>query len=257
MAASAAVAARLGARGIDLNFGCPAKRVNDHDGGASILRCPQRAELITRAVRDAVPCGVPVSVKIRLGWADAEAVVELAQRIERGGATWLTIHGRTKAQMYVPPVDYAAIGRARRSVRIPVVANGDLASPADVARCTALSGIDSAFMLGRPSLARPWLFRTLRGQAAPGLHGELPQVLLRYARIIERAGCTPDHALRRLKQWLSLAMRSAPEVRPLFEIVKVQSRLRDAQHALGRQADLVSLRCGASTHPMRAPGPCG
>ncbi len=247
MAASAVVAARLGARGIDLNFGCPARRVNNHDGGASILRSPERAELITRAVRDAVPGEIPVSVKIRLGWADSESVVELAQRVERGGAAWLTIHGRTKQQMYMPPVDYAAIGRARRSVQIPVVANGDLASRADVARCTALSGIDSAFMLGRATLARPWLFRALRGQPVSGAPGELAQVLLRYAAIIEQAGYPPEHALRRLKQWLSLATAAAPEVRPLFEVVKVQRTLREAQHALFARGQLSGSTC---------PSPC-
>src|SRR6185436_10216414 len=113
MAAAALTAVELGAPGIDLNFGCPAKRVNNHDGGASILRCPQRAEHITRAVRDAVPSSIPVTAKIRLGWADSDSVVEIAQRAEAGGAVWLTIHARTKMQMYAPPVDYMAIGRAR------------------------------------------------------------------------------------------------------------------------------------------------
>ncbi len=233
MAASAAVAARLGAPGIDLNFGCPAKRVNNHDGGAAILRCPERAELITKAVRDAVPAEIPVSVKIRVGWSDASNVEELAQRAERGGASWLTIHGRTKQQMYMPPVDYAAIGRAQRSVCIPVVANGDIASIADAERCAALSGISSAFMLGRASLARPMLFRALRGEQLPAwtLAGYAP-ILLRYVAIIEQAGYTSEHALRRLKQWLSLATAVAPDVRPLFDLVKVQPTLLEAQRAL-------------------------
>jgi len=235
MAASAAVAARLGAPGIDINFGCPAKRVNNHDGGASILRCPERAELITRAVRDAVPAEIPVSVKIRLGWADSASVVELAQRAERGGASWLTIHARTKQQMYMPPVDYVAIGRARQAVQIPIVANGDVASIADAERCARLSGIDHAFMLGRASLARPFLFRALRGEAlAEGSPAELAPVLSRYVAIIEQAGYTPEHALRRLKQWLSLATAVAPEVRPLFDLVKVQPTLLDAQRCLER-----------------------
>ena len=237
MAASAAVAVRLGAPGIDINFGCPAKRVNNHDGGASILRCPERAELITRAVRDAVPSEIPVTVKIRIGWADSESVVELAQRAERGGASWLTIHGRTKQQMYMPPVDYAAIGRAQRSVHIPVVANGDIASLSAAAHCTQLSGIENAFMLGRASLARPFLFRALRGEpVADWALSDFAPVLLRYVSIIEQAGYTPEHALRRLKQWLGLATAVAEEVRPLFDLVKVQPTLLDAQHVLERSA---------------------
>lgn len=238
MAASAAVAAKLGAKGIDINFGCPAKRVNNHDGGASILRCPERAELITRAVRDAVPAEIPVSVKIRIGWSDSADVEELAQRAERGGASWLTIHGRTKQQMYMPPVDYAAIGRAKRSVSMPVVANGDIASPADAERCALLSGIDSAFMIGRASLARPLLFRALRGEVLPAFtFSDFAPVLLRYVEIIEQAGYTSEHALRRLKQWLSLATAVAPDVRPLFDLVKVQPTLLSAQQMLARTAE--------------------
>lgn len=238
MAGSAAVAARLGAKGIDINFGCPAKRVNNHDGGASILRCPERAELITRAVRDAVPSEIPVTVKIRLGWADSGGVEELAQRVEAGGASWLTIHGRTKQQMYMPPVDYVAIGRAQRSVSIPVVANGDLASVAEVERCRAQSGIASAFMLGRASLARPLLFRELRREPLPGwsLQGYAP-ILFEYTRLFEAAGYTPEHALRRLKQWLGLASAVAPEVRPLFDALKVNGTLLEAQRWLAGHAE--------------------
>jgi len=137
--------------------------------------------------------------------------------------------------MYMPPVDYGAIGRARQGVHIPIVANGDIASLADAERCSCLSGIDHAFMLGRASLARPFLFRALRGEAfAEWSLAELAPVLLRYVAIIEQAGYTPEHALRRLKQWLSLATAVAPEVRPLFDLVKVQPTLLDAQRCLER-----------------------
>src|SRR5690349_5251397 len=99
MAEAAHTAASLGALGVDINFGCPAKRVNNHDGGASILRSPARAELITRAVRAAVPSAIPVTVKVRLGWCDSDSVVDIAKAAEQGGASWLTIHARTKQQM--------------------------------------------------------------------------------------------------------------------------------------------------------------
>lgn len=235
MAEAGKLAAKLGAPGIDINFGCPAKRVNNHDGGASILRCPERAEIITRAVRDAVPSEIPVTVKIRVGWADASAVVEIAQSVERGGASWLTIHGRTKSQMYAPPVDYAAIGRAREAVSIPVVANGDLLSPAGLLSCASQSGT-TAFMVGRGALARPFVFRELRGEAV----GEPDRtylaayagVLLRYAELMTSGGFTPEGTLRRLKQWLSLARTFAPEVGPLFERIKVQDELPSALRAL-------------------------
>jgi tRNA-dihydrouridine synthase C len=221
MAEAARVAAELGAPGIDLNFGCPAKRVNNHDGGASILRCPERAGQITRAVRDAVPSHVPVSAKIRLGWSDSASVLEIARSVEQGGAAWLTIHGRTKAQMYAPPVDYAAIGRARAALSIPVVANGDIASAEALLACAEQSGA-SAFMIGRGALARPYLFRTLRGEASAELESlwSYCQVLRRYDALMEAGGFTPEGRLSRLKQWLSLARTFEVALLPLFDRVK-------------------------------------
>lgn len=229
MGRAAAVAASLGAPGVDINFGCPAKRVNNHDGGASILRCPERAEQITRSVRDAVPPHIAVTAKIRLGWADSDSVVEIAQAVERAGASWITIHGRTKAQMYAPPVDHCAIGRARAALRIPVVANGDLTSPAAVLACDAESRADG-FMIGRGALARPYLFRELRGEQAP-VPDDLAAfcaVLLRYEALMAEAGFEPAARLRRLKQWLGLAVPFAPAFRGLFDALKLATELGDA-----------------------------
>jgi len=221
MAQAAQLVAELGAPGIDLNFGCPAKRVNNHDGGASILRSPLRAGLITRAVRDAVPAHIPVSAKIRLGWSDSDGVLEIAKSVEQAGASWLTIHGRTKAQMYAPPVDYRAIGRACAALSIPVVANGDLASLEALEACRAQSGA-RAFMIGRGALARPYLFRTLRGEPSGELHSLLSycQVLRRYDQLMEQGGFTADGRLSRMKQWLSLARTFASDLLPLFDRVK-------------------------------------
>jgi tRNA-dihydrouridine synthase C len=219
MAAAARVAAELGAPGIDLNFGCPAKRVNNHDGGASILRCPERAEHITRAVRDAVPSAIPVTAKVRLGWADSDSVVEIANAAERGGAAWLTIHGRTKAQMYAPPVDYTAIGRARAALSIPVVANGDIASAEALAACAAQSGA-SAFMIGRGALARPYLFRTLRGEPTNELESlsSYCDVLRRYDALMAAGGFAEGSRLSRLKQWLSRVKRASSIESALAEL---------------------------------------
>lgn len=226
MAASARVVASLGAAGIDLNFGCPAKRVNSHDGGAAILRCPDRLLGITRAVRDAVDPAVPVTVKIRLGWADADGVEALAEAAQRGGASWLTIHARTRTQMYQPPVDWAAIGRAQRAVDMPVVANGDLHSVQQVWACAEQSGCE-AFMVGRGALSRPELFLELRERQLGSLTlARYAEVLIRYAELMLQSGVTDDGALRRLKQWLSLsnALRRA-WLGPLFDELKVQRQL--------------------------------
>jgi tRNA-dihydrouridine synthase C len=228
MAEAARCAAELGAPGIDLNFGCPAKRVNNHDGGASILRCPERAEHITRAVRDAVPSAIPVTVKVRLGWSDAERVVDIAKAAEQGGASWLTIHARTKEQMYQPPVDYRAVGRARAALSIPVVANGDIASWQAVAACAEQSGA-SAFMIGRAALSEPTLFRVLRGMpSCAQTEYAYPRVLLRYLALMEQGGFETAARLRRLKQWLGLARVFSREAEIWFERIKRCEQLDQA-----------------------------
>ncbi len=156
MAQSAAVAVEAGACAIDINFGCPAPTVNRHDGGAALLRFPARIEAIVAAVRGAVPLEVPVSAKLRLGWDTADAIFENAERAAAGGASWITIHGRTKLQGYAPPADWVRIGIVRERLNIPVVANGDLWSVEDFRRCRDQTGC-LHFMLGRGALANPTL----------------------------------------------------------------------------------------------------
>src|SRR3954470_23925874 len=107
LAESALVAVRAGALAIDLNFGCPAPTVNRHDGGATLLKHPQRIRAIVEAVRQALPPSIPVSAKLRLGWDSLDPVHENAEMAAQGGASWITIHARTKMQGYQPPVYWA------------------------------------------------------------------------------------------------------------------------------------------------------
>lgn len=153
MALSAERAVNCGARGIDINFGCPAPTVNRHDGGATLLKFPERIEAIVSAVRSAVPSEFPVSAKLRLGWDDPSAIRENAQRAARGGASWITIHGRTKMQGYTPPAYWRPIGEVRRELDIPVIANGEIWSLEDLKTCEDQSGARH-FMLGRGALAK-------------------------------------------------------------------------------------------------------
>jgi tRNA-dihydrouridine synthase C len=238
MAAAARVAAELGAPGIDINFGCPAKRVNQHDGGASLLRCPERTALITRAVRDAVPPHVRVTAKIRLGWASADDVVLIAENVERGGASWLTIHARTKAQMYAPPVDYRAVGRACAAVRIPVVANGDVTDAEALMRCARESAA-AGFMLGRGALADPYVFQRLRGKRVPALRDAeaFRGVLEDYELLMAEAGLEPEGRLRRIKQWLGLARAVCTERAAVFDRVKRCDDLGSAFRAISGALD--------------------
>jgi len=249
MAETAALAAELGAPGIDINFGCPAKTVNDHDGGASILRTPCRIESIVGAVRRAVPAHVPVTAKVRLGWESAEHLPEIARLAEAGGAAWLTVHARTRLQLYRPPVDWVALGRARQAVRIPVVANGDINTVEDLQRCAAHSGCH-AFMIGRGSMGRPWLFRQVRGQheGEPDFEPARYRAVLRdYVARLLAAGATELAALGKLKQWLRLGAPAFHEIEALFHAIKGLARLEAAQELLADTAALPAR----DLHPRR------
>lgn len=208
LAVSAARAVEAGARAIDLNFGCPAPTVNSHDGGAAILRCPARVEEIVGAVRRAVPAEIPVSAKIRLGWDNPNDVFENAARAEAGGASWITIHGRTKAQGYAPPAQWEPIGRVREQLKIPVVANGDIFTLEDLRRCREITGCEH-FMLGRGALASPMLAgqcaRELGLPAAEPMDFQDHQWRELFSRFL--LACAPfadgeSYSLKRVKQWM-------------------------------------------------------
>lgn len=261
MADSAALAAELGAPGIDINFGCPAKTVNNHDGGATILKTPQRVEAIVAAVRRAVPAAVPVTVKIRLGWDGPERLADIARAAEAGGGAWLTVHARTRMQGYRPPVDWSALARAREAIRIPVVANGDLVTVEDLRRCAERSGCH-AFMIGRGSMGRPWLFRRIRGHAEPDFDPVRYRALLReYAARLLAGGAPERAALGRLKQWLRLGAPAFAEVDAMFQAIKVQRTLAEALGRLGPDSaappptDRRPPRTGASRSARSAPAP--
>ena len=131
LAANAVRAAELGALGIDLNFGCPAKTVNRHDGGAILLKSSERIYSIVKAVRAAVPAEIPVTAKIRLGFDDPSACLENAKAIEEAGAAWLTVHCRTKTDGYKPPAFWEWISRIQEKTNIRLVTNGEIWTPTD------------------------------------------------------------------------------------------------------------------------------
>jgi tRNA-dihydrouridine synthase C len=233
MAETAATAARLGAPGIDLNFGCPAKTVNNSDGGATLLKQPCRVEAVTAAVRAAVGDEIPVTAKVRVGWADAESIVDIAKAAEQGGASWLTVHGRTRKQLYAPPVDWPAIGRARANVRMPVVANGDLVGVDALLECAEVSGC-TAFMIGRGAMGRPDLFAAARGWRTSALEsGEMRELLRRYVEQMLTDGGTEHGVLGRLKQWLRMGATQREDLAGWFEVIKRVPTLAEAQGALG------------------------
>ena len=246
MAESARRAAALGARGVDINFGCPAKTVNRHDGGATLLKYPDRMIAITAAMREALPDHVPLSVKIRTGWDSTAAVEELAQAAERGGAAFLTVHGRTRMDMYKPAADMTAIARARAAVSIPVVANGDLHSPAALAACAAVTGCE-AFMIGRGAMAAPNLFLQMREHAATQTRSHYASFLCSYADRMISAHISDVRALGRLKNWLCLAAKVSPALGSLFEIVKRAPTLSVVIDVLRREVIFPETSCANLT----------
>lgn len=219
LADNAAQVAALGAEGVDLNFGCPAKTVNRHRGGAVLLDEPELVHAIVAAVRRAVPAGVPVSAKMRLGNADDATLLDVARAIEAAGASELVVHGRTKVQGYKPPAYWDRIGAVRSAVRLRVVANGEVWTVADAQRCLAESGCD-ALMLGRGMVANPGLALALRQPDAPPLAwGQVAGLLARYWHLVAD-GVAPRHRAGRLKQWLNALRRQYPEAQTAYDAVR-------------------------------------
>ena len=227
LADNAARAAGLGAPGIDLNFGCPAKTVNRSDGGSIILREPDRVHAIARAVRAAVPAQVPVTVKTRLGYEDQSLFLDIVRAVEAAGVNELTVHARTKRHGYRPPAYWEEIARAREIASLNIIANGEIWSPADALRCREVTGCDD-LMLGRGALCRPDLPRLIvsasAGQSRASLHWpEIPPLLLHFFEL-NLAHYDAKYAPNTVKQWLAYLRAYFPQAALLFERVK---RLRD------------------------------
>ncbi len=214
LADNAARVAELGAEGIDLNFGCPAKVVNRHGGGAALLDEPETVFRIVRAVRRAVPAAVPVSAKMRLGTRDESRMLANAQAVLDGGAAELVVHARTKLQGYRPPAYWEHIAQIREAVPLPVVANGEVWTVADAERCLAISGCD-ALMLGRGIVADPGLALAVRGQAAPSWDRLAPLLRVYWQRVALHV--EPRHRPGRLKQWLNLLRRRFVEAETAYQ----------------------------------------
>ena len=153
---------------IDINFGCPVKKVAGKGAGAGLLRDIPTMLAITRAVVDAVK--VPVTVKTRLGWDhDNRIIVELAEQLQDCGIRALTVHGRTRSQMYTGSADWEMIARVKENQRltIPVIGNGDITTPSQAAEAFTRYGVDGV-MVGRASIGAPWIFRYMKA-AVDGL----------------------------------------------------------------------------------------
>lgn len=214
LAESAKRAVALGAQGIDLNFGCPAPTVNRHDGGATLLKYPHRLFDIVSTVRKALPPSVSVSAKLRLGWENPDDIFENAEQVSRAGASWITVHARTRTQGYAPPVFWDKIRKLKELISIPVVANGDIWNFDDFLMCFEITGCEH-FMIGRGAVGNPWLAK----QISDYLHTQQKQstlyspvqpkdwepLLVRFADLSKQHSLKPEYITRRFKQWVKMA----------------------------------------------------
>ncbi len=231
LAENAARLAELAPEGIDLNFGCPAKIVNRHRGGAVLLDEPDLVHEIVAAVRRAVPAHIPVSAKMRLGHRDDARMLDNALAIEAAGASELVVHARTKLHGYKPPAYWDRIAHIRQTVRLQVVANGEVWTVDDAARCLRESGCD-ALMLGRGLVSSPGLALTLRGIAAPSWEVLLPLVR-RYGRLITPR-VAPRHRGGRIKQWLNMLRRQHAGAQAAYDAVRELNDAADIDACLAQ-----------------------
>lgn len=159
---------------IDINMGCPAPKVTKTGSGSALLKSPALAEKIVYAVKST--CNIPVSVKFRTGWDEGSRnYLEFSKALEAGGADFITIHGRTRAQMYAPPADLGAIREVKSAVKIPVIGNGDVFSAKDAKRMYEETGCDF-IMVGRGAMGNPWIFSQINSFLATGETPEAPTV---------------------------------------------------------------------------------
>ncbi len=267
LAENAARLASLGPTGVDLNFGCPAKIVNRHGGGAMLLQDPESVARIVSAVRRAVPAHLPVSAKMRLGFNDDTRAEACAQAIADAGASEIVVHARTKAHGYRPPAYWERVADVRAAVNIPVIANGEIWTVADALRCREVSGCKD-IMLGRGMVTDPGLAWAVRAAAVRPLivsWAGAEQSVLRTFRMsggFDPAPRVTWHTLRpllndfwmlvatrverkhragRLKQWLNFLRRRYPEAEAAY------SALRTINDPTLIDAWLQTDRCAATS----------
>lgn len=238
MAENASKVASLGAFGIDINFGCPAPTVNRNRGGAALLKEPDLMFAIVKAIRSAVPKEIPVTAKMRIGFDSTELALVCAKALEEGGAEEIVVHARTKTDGYKPPAYWDWITKIRATVKVPVVANGEIWTAEDARRCLEVSGCKD-IMIGRGVVANPALALMIRTDRNKSLTWEeMKEILHQYWLSLETDMEAKSRA-GRIKQWLHYLSRQYPEAERDFEIVKRFTKLEDFTKYLKTKVSLI------------------
>lgn len=238
LAQNAQRAVELGALGIDLNFGCPAKTVNRHDGGAALLKSCDRVFTIVDTVRKAVPASVPVTAKIRLGFDDPTRCIEIAQAVEEAKATWITIHCRTKTDGYKPPAYWEWIPRIKEKTKIKIIANGEIWNIADFQKCVSVTQCED-YMIGRGVMSNPFIFQQIKQilsqQKVHEMNWQRAKILLPGFFEASTLHINEYFAVDRTKQWLralSLKDGAAKQVFDEMKIIKKPTEFRERLETL-------------------------
>jgi nifR3 family TIM-barrel protein len=234
---SMTIAARIAAEGrpdlLDINFGCPVRKVVCQGKGAAVLKDPSRAAAITSACAKAVD--LPVTVKVRIGQDDTTInVLEVVRALEDAGAAAVTIHGRTVAQMFRGEADWGVIAEAKSRARIPIIGNGDIATADDAVRRLAETGVD-AVMIGRAAMGNPFVFREVREHLETGRRPASPTIRrriemgLRHAELLveeegERSGVL---AMRKHLAWYTKGMPGGARLRERLFAVETLAEVRE------------------------------
>ena len=248
LADNAARLATLNPPGIDLNFGCPAKTVNNSRGGAVLLDEPELVGRIVAAVRRAVPPHLPVSAKMRLGFNDDARAEDNALAIAEAGANELVVHARTKAHGYRPPAYWERITQLREGLpaSLRVIANGEIWTADDALRCREVSGCDD-LMIGRGMVADPGLALSIRAQGGVSWHEILPLLTDFWQQVSRRV--ERRHRAGRLKQWLSALRRRHPEADQAFNTLRLLHEPEAIEAWLSQQVGTAPPR-GSTPEPV-------
>ena len=233
LAENAALAISLGAGGIDLNFGCPAKTVNKHRGGAALLADSEQLYRIGRAVRAAVPAHLPVSAKIRLGLEQRDRYLENSRALAEAGITELAVHARSKKDGYRPPAYWPLVAQIKHQLTIPVIVNGEIWNAAHAVQAQAESQC-SDIMLGRGALALPNLADIIKTGTAPLPWNEVIDLLLDYSAL-EVEGNKAVYYPNRIKQWLNYLKLQYPEAQELFTAIRTLKHTEEIRSLLRKQ----------------------
>ena len=221
---------------IDINMGCPAPKISGGGSGSALMKTPALCGEITAAVVRAVD--VPVTVKIRKGWDDTMVnAVEVAQICEQAGAAAIAVHGRTRQQYYKPPVDYDLIRQVKQSVRIPVIANGDIDSAKKAKQILDFTGCDFV-MIGRASMGNPWIFTQINAFL------DNPAQPLYYPELEEKLGVMVAHVEKMVAyKGEYIALRQARKlVAGYFKGVRGAAALRNDAGKIETPDDLIRLK---------------